>query len=134
MAKDPSYPMYPQDFDMDTASWPPLAVGVYIRLLNYSWINGPIPEDTKLLSSIVRMDHGNFKKVWPLISCKWKKANGLITNPGYPLGDGMEAKKVVGLTNRRMEEERESRRLYKEKLSESGKLGYRIKQEKAMQQ
>ena len=134
MAKDPSYPMYPQDFDMDTASWSPLAVGVYIRLLNYSWINGPIPEDTKLLSSIVRMDHGNFKKVWPMIATKWKKTNGLTTNTVYPLGDGIEKKTNDGLVNRRMEEERESRRLYKEKLSESGKLGYRIKQERSSQQ
>ena len=37
MAKDPAYPMYAQDFDMDTADWGIDEIGVYIR--NTSIVN-----------------------------------------------------------------------------------------------
>jgi uncharacterized protein YdaU (DUF1376 family) len=94
MAKDPAYPMYAQDFDMDTASWSVTAVGIHLRLLNYSWINGPLPTDTESLARIVRFDHGNFKKVWcPLIISKWTKTEH-------------------GLINSRMESERQKRKQF----------------------
>lgn len=96
MAKDPAYPMYAQDFDMDTASWPVTAVGIHVRLLNYSWINGPLPDDTEALSRIVRLDHGNFRKLWiRIVTGKWTKTE-------------------EGLVNSRMELEREKRRSFVE--------------------
>lgn len=102
MAKDPAYPMYAQDFDMDTASWSALAVGVYIRLMNYSWINGPLPDDTEELARITRLDHGNFKKVWcRYVISKWTKTN-------------------EGLVNSRMEIERQKRVKYVEQQRSKG--------------
>lgn len=103
MAKNPAYPMYAQDFDMDTASWPALAIGIYVRLLNYSWINGAIPTDTKRLSRIARVDHGNFKKTWDrYVKGKWTE-NG------------------KGFLNNRMEVEREKRNNYIEKQRKKGR-------------
>lgn len=103
MAKNPAYPMYAQDFDMDTASWSVTAIGVYVRLMNYSWINGPLPDDTEALARIARMDHGNFRKVWcPLVQSKWMKTEH-------------------GLVNSRMEIEREKRAKFIEHQRSKGK-------------
>jgi uncharacterized protein YdaU (DUF1376 family) len=95
MAKDPAYPMYAQDIDMDTASWSCNAFGAYVRLLNYSWINGGLPDDVDELARIARLDGGNFKKCWSKwIWGKFQKVDGV-------------------LVNRRMEEEREKREIYR---------------------
>ena len=94
--------MYAQDFDMDTASWSCNALGAYIRLLNYSWINGSLPTDINSLSRIARLDGGNFKKCWSL----WLKGK-------FQEVDGV-------LVNRRMEEEREKRAEYIKKQSLKG--------------
>jgi uncharacterized protein YdaU (DUF1376 family) len=103
MAKNPAYPMYAQDFDMDTASWSVTAIGAYIRLMNYSWINGPLPDDTEALARIARMDHGNFRKVWcPLVISKWTKTEH-------------------GLVNSRMEIEREKRAKFIDHQRSKGK-------------
>jgi len=103
MAKDPAYPMYAQDFDMDTASWPEAAVGIHVRLMNYSWINGPLPDDPEALTRIARANPENFEKFWnSLIKPKWKKTK-------------------EGLVSRRLEEERGLRREYVEKQREKGK-------------
>jgi len=40
MAKDPSFPLYAQDFLMDVIQMPDDLVGAYIRLLCVMWING----------------------------------------------------------------------------------------------
>ena len=112
--------MYASDFDSDTASWSPLAVGIHLRLMNYSWINNYLPNDTKALSVIVRMDHGNFRKAWPIVKGKWQKAM-------YPNPDGIEGETIEGLFSRRLEEEREKKRLYIEKQRELGKLGAKKK-------
>jgi len=67
---------------MDTGSWSATAVGVHLRLMNYSWINGPLPEDTEALARITRLDHGNFKKVWyRYVTPKWTKTDEGFVNP-----------------------------------------------------
>lgn len=108
MAKQPSYPMYAQDFDMDTADWENEEVGVYVRLLNYEWINGSLPHDTKRLARIVRISHKKFQKNWKKISKKFffRDING----------DQI-------LQNSKMENVREEINNYLKKQRESGRKG-----------
>src|SRR3972149_3176053 len=82
MGKAPAYQMYAQDFDMDTASWPNIAVGIYQRLLNYEWINEGLPEDLQELASIAREKRKIFERNWiKFISKKFhENGSGLLTN------------------------------------------------------
>lgn len=82
MGKAPAYLMYAQDFDMDTASWSNEEVGVYQRLLNYSWVNRGLPSDTVELSRIVREKRSKFEKIFSKnISKKWSEnGNGKLIN------------------------------------------------------
>ena len=105
MAKDPAYPMYAQDFDMDTADWGIDEIGVYIRLLNYEWINGHIPSDHTRIAKIARISPRKLQKIWEIISKKFSRN-----------GDN-------NLHNKRMEEERAKRIKYIESQRNSGKRG-----------
>jgi len=110
MSNPPAYQCYAADFDEDTAAWDNYEIGVYKRLLNYSWINGwredeGLPDDTKMLARIVRCSHKRFLKSWVIVSKKFsQKGNGF-------------------LINRRLEEERSNLLKYKESQRESGKRG-----------
>jgi uncharacterized protein YdaU (DUF1376 family) len=107
MANSPSYQMYAQDFDMDTATWEIEEIGAYMRLLNYEWINGGLPDNTYKLSKIVRISERKFKKTWENLREKFHlNGNGLLINS-------------------RMEEVREKQRKFIESQSQKGKLGGR---------
>lgn len=80
MAKDPTYPMYAQDFDMDTSFLSNEEVGVYIRLLNACWINNGLPTDLKKLSRICRISDSEFKEIWNEIKGKFFEKNGKFFN------------------------------------------------------
>ena len=105
VAKDPAYPMYAQDFDMDTADWGIDEIGIYIRLLNYEWINGYIPSDPSRIAKIARISVKKLLKSWEIISPKFSQ------------------KCDDKLQNRRMEEERKKRSEYLEKQRSSGMAG-----------
>lgn len=80
MAKDPTYPMYAQDFDMDTAFLSNEEIGVYIRLLNACWINNGLPSDLKKLSRICRITEKEFEEIWKEIRGKFYLKNGNFYN------------------------------------------------------
>ncbi len=105
MAKDPAYPMYAQDFDMDTADWEIEEVGIYIRLLNYEWINGFIPNDMSRIAKIARVSPRKLQKSWEIIS---KKFSQTVDH---------------NLQNKRMEVERIKREAYSRSQSISGHKG-----------
>lgn len=48
----PWFPMYAPDFLASTMTMAPEVVGAYVRLLCWSWLNGPIPGDTESLDRI----------------------------------------------------------------------------------
>ncbi|MBE3145142.1 MAG: DUF1376 domain-containing protein [Planctomycetes bacterium] len=83
MAKAPAFQLYAADFDMDTASWTAPQVGVYIRLLLYSWINGGIPNSISEMARITRMDRRTLAKMWTqTVGKKWtlNAANMYVNN------------------------------------------------------
>jgi uncharacterized protein YdaU (DUF1376 family) len=111
-SKPPAFPLYASDFDMDTGSWTCAQVGAYMRLLMYAWVNKGIPSSMSEMARIARTDRRTMAKMWSMIvEKKWIMiAENMYTNP-------------------RMEIEREKQRVYREKQSEYGKLGYSQKQE-----
>ena len=115
----PAYPYYANDFNGDTATWTNEEVGIYQRLLNYEWVNGwnpgeGLPDDPERLCRIARCGAKKFQKSWQIISKKFSK-----NDEGF-------------LINRRMEEEREIQRQYRESQSESGKRGVEAKRKKGI--
>jgi uncharacterized protein YdaU (DUF1376 family) len=97
VAKSPAYPMYAQDFDMDTKDWTALEIGIYIRWLNYEWINGSIPSDITRLARIAGIDPR---------TCRAAKA--------VVLNKFVFDSETNMYTNRRMEEERGKQEFFKE--------------------
>jgi uncharacterized protein YdaU (DUF1376 family) len=112
MAKQPSYPMYAQDFDMDTSAWDNEAVGAYIRLLNCQWINGALPDDHRELARIARSTPKKFQKSWQKISKKFSRQDQ----------NGIQI-----LQNPKMERVREELNKYLKKQQESGRRGAEIR-------
>lgn len=95
---------------MDTATWENAEIGAYMRLLNYSWINGGLPDDIRKLAKIAREGVEVFEQMWKdTISTKFHAVAGT-------------------LYNHRQEEEREKRTRYKEKQRLNGKRGGRPKE------
>jgi uncharacterized protein YdaU (DUF1376 family) len=104
MGKAPAFQMYAQDFDMDTAAWSNDEVGIYVRLLNYEWVNGGLPNDIQDLARIAREKKIKFEQKWiKNVSRKFQEN-----------GHGM-------LINRRMEEVRQNQLKYSESQSKKGK-------------
>jgi len=56
---------------MDTASWENDAIGAYLKLLLYEWINGPLPPNLRQLAKISGESFTKFKKKWPFFAQKF---------------------------------------------------------------
>lgn len=81
MTKIPSFPLFAQDFDMNTNTWTNEEIGVYLRLLLSEWINGPLPNDTKKLAQIARISQKKFKNLFRICSTKFiQDENGFLIN------------------------------------------------------
>lgn len=105
MGKDPAYPLYAADFEMDTSGWDIEHIGLYYRLLNVEWVNGSLPNDIESLARIGRITPKRFIPLWEVIKIKF-----------HLNGDG-------GYLNNRMELIREEKKLFKLKKSQAGKKG-----------
>ena len=111
MKKSPAFRLYAADFYMDTVTWDSDDIGVYFRLLMWSWVNGPLPKENQKLAKIAGKTKQKFNKNWSEISHKF-------------LSDGNGS-----LVNSRMEREREKQRKYREQQTEYGKKGAYIKRQ-----
>jgi len=60
----PAWQLYAQDFLTDVQEWDDAAVGVYIRLLNYQWINRSIPSTIKSLKTLCNTDEETLSYYW----------------------------------------------------------------------
>lgn len=104
MKDGPAFQLYASDFYMDTNGWTATQIGIYFRLLMHEWINGSIPNDIQGLARIAQIDPGNFLK------CYRPTVEGKFT----PNGDG-------NLINKRLEDVRESQRIFRESQAEKGR-------------
>lgn len=103
ITKPPAFQMYAQDFLTGTAYMTPEEVGAYIRLLCFSWANGPLPDDAKVLRQISGLSTKKLKKILEKFS---KNDNGQ-------------------LINERLETERTKQKNFRKKQSEKAKKRYK---------
>jgi len=74
MNSPPAWQCYAQDFLTDVGEWSDEAVGIYIRLLNYQWVNRSIPSDIEDIVNLCNSDLDAFTKHWDkYIQYKFKK-------------------------------------------------------------
>lgn len=99
MSKAPAFQLYAKDILSDTLTWTAQELGVYMRLLMWSWDNGPIPEDPMRRDRI----DPDCSQCWTTVATKWQ-----------PDGNG-------GLTNPRLEKTRAEMDAYRQRQSDRGK-------------
>lgn len=110
--KAPAFMFYASDFLSLVKGWNSDEISVHIVLLAYSWVNGPIPTDERRL-----------KQISQYRGRRWNELlNTLTTSQWCVNSAGL-------LQNNSLEKIREEQKEYREKLSEAGKMGYKIKQE-----
>jgi len=107
--KPPAFQLYAADFYMDIIGWSNEAVGAYLRLLLYEWVNGPIPNDIKILRSASETSPKRFPKVLKHLKMKF-----LISPEGR-------------WYNPRLEQTRKEQEEYRKSQQDSGRRGAEIR-------
>lgn len=103
MNKPPAFQFYAKDWLTDRAvkRMSSAARGVFISLLAYEWVNGPLENDHTELARAADESPREFAKLWPML------APCFIPHPDNPRQ----------LINPRLESERESQRQFREAQS-----------------
>lgn len=70
-------PRYVGDWDRDTGHLSNEENGAYVRLIDWYWINGPLPDDDKKLGSIIR-DHRGWKRMRQTLVAFFQRRDGLL--------------------------------------------------------
>jgi uncharacterized protein YdaU (DUF1376 family) len=76
--------MYPQDFDCDenVRMMEDCELGMFLRLLNHSWINDGLPSDLESLRRVFRYTKEDFDQRWPIVAkCFEVFPDGRLRNP-----------------------------------------------------
>jgi uncharacterized protein YdaU (DUF1376 family) len=105
--KAPAFQLFAGDLLTDTMTWTAQELGVHIRLLCWSWVNGPLPLDLKRMA---RLDPCA-PDVWATVGEKWTQGED-------------------GWTNDRLERSRADQTAYRERQSERGKASARARAER----
>lgn len=101
MSKFPFFPLYSNDFFVDTITWELDELGLYTKLLFIEWSNGPLPNDQKKLAKIAGISPKKFANLFQICSKKFVK-----TDSGT-------------LINLRLEQEREKQAKYSQSRAEA---------------
>ena len=104
MAKPPAFQFYAKDFLTGTMTMSLMEIGAYIKLLAWSWDNGPLPIEASERATILGVRLPELRRVWVKLAPKWAK-----TKAGY--------------VNTRLEQQRTALNTYREKQAEAGKRG-----------
>lgn len=78
MTKRPWFPMYPGDYLNDTPHLSLAGHGLYHLLLHYQWLEGPLPDDAKILAKLTRQNIRTFRKTFEEVSPYFERKNGKI--------------------------------------------------------
>jgi uncharacterized protein YdaU (DUF1376 family) len=73
MKRAPAFQFFARDFYTAVAHLPVEAAGAYIKLLSWSWTEGPLPLDEKGRARIAGIPSTKFKRIWPLIAVFWRQ-------------------------------------------------------------
>ncbi len=69
----PWYPLYHEAFELDTATWTVDQVGSLLRLMNYQWANGSVPNDQEKLARICRVAMADWPEIWETLKPKFRR-------------------------------------------------------------
>lgn len=107
--RSPAFQWYPKDFltSSRVALMNLAQQGAYVRLLNYQWLDGSIPEDLGDIARLCGAQEKEMQRLWPALAPCFVPAADL---PGR-------------LVNLRLERERAAQREYRKKKSEAGTKG-----------
>jgi uncharacterized protein YdaU (DUF1376 family) len=106
MAKAPAFQFYASDFLTGTAHFSAEEVGIYIRLLSASWVQGALPLAPDRLARLAGVTAEAFALAWPVVAAKW-----------------VELEAGGGYVNERLERQRASQAAYAE--GQAAKAGRR---------
>ena len=106
----PAFQFYPSDFLSSTVTLTDAETGVHIRLLSWSWLNGPLPLDQQRVrrAALSSASDTEWAAIWATIEPRWTKRAG-------------------GYTNDRLERTRAEQDDYREKQRVNGLKGGRPK-------
>ena len=77
----PWYPLYHEDFAMDTMTWTAIEVGCLVRLMNYQWANGSVPDDQIRLAMMCGVtDVDEWNDIWETLRPKFEQ---VASAPGH---------------------------------------------------
>ena len=68
----PWYPLYHEAFELDTQTWTVAEVGALLRLMNYQWANGSVPDDQRKLARLCRVDMADWPEIWETLEPKFE--------------------------------------------------------------
>ena len=108
MKSSPAFQFYPADFLASTAAMTATEVGVYIRLLAWSWVNGPLPLSDVGVRQVAAYMPSDWPEVWAAVASRWQHTPS-------------------GWINCRLEKTRAEQEEYRLKQIENGRKGGRPK-------
>lgn len=108
--KSPAFQFYPKDFlaDSKQAAMSATAVGCYIRLLCYCWIDGSLPSDTLMIARMSGYKGRQWASIWVQLEVCFTAHDGRWIHP-------------------RIERERQKQAEYRERKRLAGSAGGRQK-------
>lgn len=104
MTKPPAFQFYAKEWLSSTAEMSLAAQGAYMRLLAWSWDNGPLATDEARRARLVGLTVPKFKRLWSEFSLKWDHT-------------------PAGFTNKKLEAKRAELHAYRNRRREAGKAG-----------
>ena len=81
MPSRPWYKWYPGDYLADTMHLSLEADAVYRRVLDALWTHGPLPDDPRQLSRILRLDPRQLRRIFAEVRPHLRVSNGLVDHP-----------------------------------------------------
>ena len=112
MSKLPYLPLFFGDFLASTFTWTGKQQSLYLLLLGYQWVSGPLPKDLPELAQAVRYDIDEFSELWKRVGTKF-----IETDEGF--------------VNVRLEEHRAKTKTLSAKRAKAGAKGGRPSKQKA---
>lgn len=85
--KAPAYPWFAKDTksDVECAAMDATEYGVYVRLLEFAWINYGIPANEQFLCRLAKNSLGvsvyKWKKIWKVLRNFFEEKDGFLFNP-----------------------------------------------------
>ena len=102
--KPPAFQLYAREFYVGTSAMSATAVGIYVRVLTWTWDNGPLPIEPAKIQKLIYLTPREFTRFWPEVEPKLNKT-------------------ATGYVNEKLESVRNERSAFSREQSERGRKG-----------